>query len=38
MLCTFKQKKETVYCAARGIALLWTFFYLNCSVPAFVHL
>jgi len=34
MLCTFNRKKETcsVHFAARGKALLWSFFHLNCSV------
>jgi len=38
MLCTFNQKKETVYFAARGIALLWSFFHFDCSVSGLVHL
>jgi len=33
-----EKKKNSVYFAARGIALLWSFFHLNCSVSGFVHL
>jgi len=33
-----EKKKLSVHFAARGIALLWSFFHLNCSVSGFVHL
>jgi len=33
-----QKQKISVYFAARGIALLWLFFHLNCSVSGFVHL
>jgi len=33
-----EKKKHSVHFAARGIALLWSFFHLNCSVSGFVHL
>jgi len=32
------EKQSSVYFAARGKALLWLFFHLNCSVSGFVHL
>ena len=32
-----ENQKNSVYFAARGIALLWQIFHLNCSASGFVH-